>query len=508
MNNEPAKIILFPQKTKKGFPLKIRILTQKSGGNSKQYKYIGLKYFLTQNQRTRYWNEDKKELRPSYPHYEEVMKVFENEIKKLNIDPTEKGPVEFIDSGSLTQYLKSYMNGLSINKQYGLLQKTTSVYNHLRGFRKHKGKPEDIPFSELSIDFLNDLQLYFVDEMDLKPVTQKGYFESVRRIINKAIIEDKYSPKRHPFMGFEFKRVTTKPKCLDPQQFRLLKESVLPSPGSKLVNVDLANKKFIEKKLPEELRRAGHMFLFQYYAYGMRVSDLLLLQWKNIYESSKRIKYVMTKTGNSMDLALSNELLEILFYALPTEERRKIFRKAESESGKYKVIIDGESVVFNKDNEWFSLIRKSIHHRSTNKDLKNLRIFSPIPADLDVKGIFSKVQSYTSYYNKDLKDLAKEIELDPMMDFPLSSHIARHTFAYLSLLSGQDYYYISKALNHKSIKTTEAYLSKFDSRQLDGKFYKLEMSAKDKQAIDNKLKEILASNDYEKKKKVIELFNL
>jgi len=508
MNNEPAKIILFPQKTKKGFPLKIRILTQKPGSNSKQYRYIGLKNFLTQNQRTRYWNEDKKELRPSYPHYEEVMKIFKDELTKLNIDPSEKGPVESIDSRSFTQYLKSYMKVLTINKQYGLLQKTTSVYNHLIEYRKYKNMPEHIPFNELTIDFLNDLQLYFVDEKDLEPITQKGYFESIRTILNKAIDEDKYNPKKHPFKVFKFRPVNTKPKCLDPQQFNLIKSHILLEPGKVLKRIDNVNNKFIDIIIPDHLILAGRMFLFQYYAFGMRVSDLLLLKWGNIYESGKRLKYVMYKTKKSMDLALSNELLLLLYYMLPDKTQKQIDKESKSKNNDLVKNIEGKKVVYKRDTELFAIIRRYIQAHSNNRDFRNKRVFSPIPNEIDEKGLFSKVQSYTSYYNKDLKDFAKAILLDQMLDFPLSSHVARHTFAYLSLISGQSHYYISKALNHKSFKTTEVYLNRFDSRQLDGKFYKPEISTKDKQAIDDKLKEILASNDYEKKKKVIELFNL
>ena len=56
MNNVPAKIILFPQKTKRGYPLKIRISVNKPGSHSKTYHYIGLNFFLAKNQKDRYWS--------------------------------------------------------------------------------------------------------------------------------------------------------------------------------------------------------------------------------------------------------------------------------------------------------------------------------------------------------------------------------------------------------------------------------------------------------------------
>jgi integrase len=122
--------------------------------------------------------------------------------------------------------------------------------------------------------------------------------------------------------------------------------------------------------------------------------------------------------------------------------------------------------------------------------------------------IYSKVSTYTSVYNKELKELSKQLNIDSGKSINLSSHMARHTFAYISLLTGQSIYYISKALNHKSIKTTEIYLRGFNNRNLDDKFYKEELSATEKNAINNKLLELLSSEDYDKKKKILDLFNL
>jgi hypothetical protein len=48
--NTTAKIALFSQPTKKGYPLKLRII------QDKKTLTIGLMYFLIESQKEKYWN--------------------------------------------------------------------------------------------------------------------------------------------------------------------------------------------------------------------------------------------------------------------------------------------------------------------------------------------------------------------------------------------------------------------------------------------------------------------
>jgi len=78
--NPKAKVILFPQSTNKGYPLKIRII------ENRKPTYIGLKFYLTESQKQKYWNDNKKELRKSYPFYDEVMKQRNKELNKIGFE--------------------------------------------------------------------------------------------------------------------------------------------------------------------------------------------------------------------------------------------------------------------------------------------------------------------------------------------------------------------------------------------------------------------------------------
>ena len=65
------------------------------------------------------------------------------------------------------------------------------------------------------------------------------------------------------------------------------------------------------------------------------------------------------------------------------------------------------------------------------------------------------------HYNQILKSWTKNAGINKN----LTSHIARHTFATLSLSSGADLYTVSKLLGHKDIATTQIYAKIIDKKK-------------------------------------------
>jgi len=499
--NTTAKVILFPQSTKKGYPLKIRIIQ-----NRKQ-KLFALKFYLTESQKEKYWNDNTMLLRKSYPFYDDVMLQFSDKLKELNVKLVNEVVLpkqEPINTSSFSEYFDTYNDNLKLKKQYGLLQKSSTVVLQLKRYCEEEGRNANILFSELNIDLINGLQNFLIKN-NIKSVTQRGYLEKLRTVINKAIKDDKYNPQRHPFMGFEFMKIIVEPKHLKQDQFKHLRSVIMDnsirySNGFKLQPFDW------------KLKEIGYKWLFQYYSYGMRVSDMLLLRWSNIYDTGNRINYTMYKTKSKMDIILNNDLLNILFEFMDYESRTNIIKKSKEEGGKYKSKIGDEYIVYNKETEWYKLLRNQLYLNSKSPSIKDEHVFSNIDSKLtvekDTQEIFTKISTQTAMYNRQLKTLSNELEKDSGVNYKLTSHMARHTFAYLSLLGGQGIYYISQALNHKSVKITEGYLKGFSNNNLDGLFYKSDITATDKRKIDDKLKELINSSNYERKRKIIELFGI
>jgi integrase/recombinase XerD len=73
----------------------------------------------------------------------------------------------------------------------------------------------------------------------------------------------------------------------------------------------------------------------------------------------------------------------------------------------------------------------------------------------------ARIKRSTRTTNKFLKRIASKIGIDEN----ISTYYARHSFASVLKLSGENIAYISESLGHADIKTTENYLSSFDSEK-------------------------------------------
>lgn len=169
--------------------------------------------------------------------------------------------------------------------------------------------------------------------------------------------------------------------------------------------------KAIEKlKLTQGTRMETHrdMFIFACYVGGVRVSDMLTLQCKDI--SKTHLIFTVRKTGRSQSLMLTNPARAIL----------KKYIKRNS---------DPNSFIF-------PILPNTI-------DLSNAR-----EVDKEISGA-------TAYINKNLKEIGSKATINKKLSF----HVSRHTFATRFLRMGAKIEIVSMALGHKAIKETEVYVT-------------------------------------------------
>ena len=157
------------------------------------------------------------------------------------------------------------------------------------------------------------------------------------------------------------------------------------------------------------------MFVFTAYSGGLRVSDMLQIQWKHF--DGVHINFTIRKTGTQLSIKVPNKGLEII--------------------EKYKPV----------------------------KENKNAFIFPMLPEHIDLKdfrAVDSAISSATAYINKNLKFIAQKIQLDKNLSF----HISRHTFATRALRKGISIDKVSKLMGHAAIRETQIY-AKIVSSELD-----------------------------------------
>lgn len=147
------------------------------------------------------------------------------------------------------------------------------------------------------------------------------------------------------------------------------------------------------------------MFLFSLYACGLRIIDILTLQWSNIDMKKRTISKIQVKTKNRNVIPLSDKAQRIL-------------------------------------SEW------------KKRYPENRFVFGLIPNDFnldDSEKLYSIRNTKTRGINQALTVVGKSLNLP----FELTFHVARHTFAVQSLNQGLSMPIVSQLLGHNSTEITE-----------------------------------------------------
>jgi integrase len=155
------------------------------------------------------------------------------------------------------------------------------------------------------------------------------------------------------------------------------------------------------------------IFMFSYFNQGMNYVDIAKLKWSNISKSGI-MEYNRQKTGCSFAIQLGERSLKIL------EDYRRI-------SG------------YDAENYVFPILNKAIHITPQQIQNRLLRVIKQV--------------------NSNMKLIGKELEIET----PITTYVARHTYATVLKRSGVSTSIISNALGHESESITQTYLDDFES---------------------------------------------
>ena len=153
------------------------------------------------------------------------------------------------------------------------------------------------------------------------------------------------------------------------------------------------------------------MFLFAFHACGLRVVDVMTLQWKHIDFSRKELRKIMIKTNKRHVIPLTEPALHIL-------------------------------------------------QRWQEKRVGCRYVFNLVKDDLDLddaEALYKARNNATKCINQSLAVVGEQIGLP----FTLSMHVARHSFAVFALNNGLSMSVVSRLLGHGSTDVTEKVYAKF-----------------------------------------------
>lgn len=409
-------------------PLVVRVTK-----NRKQvYRYTGLSLL------PKYWNAEKSNyreaVRKSYPEpqREELIKALASwEVKYSEAADTlaradEQHDAEAVFSKAIEErkatrrlhllaYIEELAAGMVAVGKIGNAGVYRDLANQLAKFLQAEYGTADVPFERVTGNFCTEWEAT-LRATGAQEITLSLRFRTLRAVLNKAIAAGVTKAQHYPFA----RTVAEKHK------FSVGKFDVSTTKRA----LPRAAVRRIEALEPatDRLRLAKEVFLFSFYGGGINFVDLAQLRWRDVEFNEDgvpdRLQYVRQKTGGKFSLQLLAPAAALLATYAPL---------TRATPGSYI----------------FPILDPTRHRTPTQ--IKN------------------RLHKVLGQVNKDLKVLAEQAGITT----PLTTYVARHSFATALKLAGENTAVISQAMGHKSEAVTAIYLDSFGSELVDDAFKRL-----------------------------------
>ena len=298
-------------------------------------------------------------------------------LEMINEKIIGKTPKDFLS------FADSVVERYRIDNKPGTYSRTASVIRKLKEYKS------ELKFEEITPLFLKEYEYYLKSKPKPNKInTIHANIKFIRTIFNKAYEIDLIDYSLNPFLRFKLKTEKTKKECLTEEELE------------KFVNVETLQGTILDL--------VKDMFIFSSNTGGIRISDMLQLQWRCF--DGKNLNFTIKKTQCQISIRVPNRGLTIL--------------------SKYQKLSED----------------------------KNDFIFGMLPKDILLQSaelIDNAISSSTAKINKQLKLIASDAKITKNISF----HVARHTFATRALKKGIALEKVSKLLGHANIKETMVYLT-------------------------------------------------
>ena len=391
-----AKIVLRKKPNSKGlYPLAIRITKNRRS----TYQYVGHYIDLED------WDEKNIRVRKSNPNADSLNKLLSKELSNANkalIDlqseykdaSANQIKKEIYASGNSSTFFElaqEHLDELEIAKKLNRLSTDSALISYIIKFNKSK----QLAFQEIDERFLKKLMLHLKSNHGLSETSVMNVLVLIRLLFNRAIKLKIVSRELYPFGGDKIK---------------------IKFPETSKVGLNIIEVRAIEalENLTLSEVHTRNVWLFSFNFAGMRVTDVLLTKWSDIYD--KRLHYRMNKNSKLLSLKIPDKVFKILDY-------------------------------YRKDKRY-----------ATDFVFPELK-----KANLDnAKDVYNKRKTATKKFNDNLKSIAKKAKIDKK----ITMHIARHTFGNIA---GDTIHplMLQKLYRHSDLKTTLNYQANFIHKEAD-----------------------------------------
>ena len=386
-----------------------------------------------------YWNAKKKHIRKSYPEpdREELITQLASWVKKYSDAAKVQAAAD--EPHDAADVLLAVAATRAATRRYKLLAyfdhivqalrdagrlSNANVYRDTRNplakfIAAEYGGATDIGFERVTVKFCDEWEAK-LRTTGVAETTLSVRFRTLQALMSKAMAEGLVRAEQYPFARAVAEKdkfhvgkfnTSTRKRALPREAVRRL-EGLQPT--------------------TDRLRLAKDVFVFSFYAGGISFVDLAQLCWRDLNDEDPETGYP-----------------ERILYT-----REKTKRKKNSRELSIKLLPPAAAIVYayrpftyaGPDSYVFPILNSTRH---------------VTPVQLDNR--LHKVQGQV---NQDLKTLGEMAGIST----PLTSYVARHSFATTLKMSGASTAIISQAMGQKSEKVTEIYLDSFASELVDSAF--------------------------------------
>ena len=188
-------------------------------------------------------------------------------------------------------FIENFAKRVGVNRTEGSLKSYRNAYNHVERFLREKYNLSDIPFSALTLSFIQDYDLHLRADCRLSPGTIINLTVQLKIIVGEAVADGIITT--YPFAGYEPVRPKQKRKYLTSEELQRIMITPLHKP---------------------HLYLARDMFLFSCYT-GIPYSDIRLLSKEHLSladDGTWWIRSSRRKTGVEFEIPLLDLPLQII----------------------------------------------------------------------------------------------------------------------------------------------------------------------------------------------------
>lgn len=291
------------------------------------------------------------------------------------------------------EYADRYLQSIENTESVRLYTQCKTVLNKLERFNKSRR----LRFTDITISYLKRFGEHLSQQCNNRLNTISTNLKVIRKLYNLAILEELIQEDKSPFKKLKLEWERSNINYLTKEDIERIK-SVEFDPSSKDYHV-------------------RNLFVFAIYVGGLRISDLLMLRWRDIQDEA-RVKVYTQKTKTNLTIKLPRVAIDILS-----------------------------------------------NYKTTNLQTASDFIFPFLTNDVDYSNpryLYKRISSVNAAINYRLKEIAIKANIDKHLHF----HMSRHTFATRGLEIGLPLSHVSKLMGHSSVKMTENY-AKLVNKELD-----------------------------------------